>query len=143
MYESEKLIFEKLLSSFQILYTDHKFLRRSVTYANPSIDKRLWITSRKHFEYISKTSWKGVNKNSLTWWYVLQTSWRRLKDVLKTFSRRLEDVLKTSWRRFENVLRTSWRRLEDLLKTYGQDEYIGLDQDVLKTSWWRLLKTYE
>ena len=26
------------------------------------------------------------------------------------------------------------RRLEDVLKTYGQDEYIGLDQDVLKTS---------
>ena len=26
------------------------------------------------------------------------------------------------------------RRLEDVLKTYGQDEYIGLEQDVLKTS---------
>ena len=25
-------------------------------------------------------------------------------------------------------------RLENVLKTYGQDEYIGLDQDVLKTS---------
>ena len=43
-------------------------------------------------------------------------SWRRLEDVL---ARRLEDVLK---------------RLEDLLKTYSQDEYIGFDQDVLKTS---------
>ena len=28
----------------------------------------------------------------------------------------------------------SRKRLEDVLKTYGQDEYIGLNQDVLKTS---------
>ena len=66
----------------------------------------------------------------------------RLQNVLKMFSRRIcktswrrfEDVLKMSWRGLENVLKTSWRRLEDVLKTYGQDEYIGLDQDVLKTS---------
>ena len=58
-------------------------------------------------------------------------SWKHLEDI---FARGLEDVLKTSWRRLENVLKTSWRRLEDVLKTYGQDEYIGLDQDVLKTS---------
>ena len=58
------------------------------------------------------------------------------------FSRRLEDVLKTSWRfledlfarRLEDVLKRSWKRLEDVLKTYSQDEYTGLDQDVLKTS---------
>ena len=60
-----------------------------------------------------------------------------LQDVLKTSSKRFEDVLKMSWRHFsrrlEDVL-TFWRRLEDVLKTYGQDEYIGLDQDVLKTS---------
>ena len=76
---------------------------------------------------------------------VLKTSWRRLEEVLKTFWRRLEDVFKTSWRRLG---KTSWRRLgktsskrleaskrlEDVLKTYAQDEYIGLDQDVLKTS---------
>ena len=73
-------------------------------------------------------SQRRVNKNSLTWWYVLKTSWRCLEDV---FARRLEDVLKTSWRRLG---KTSWKRLEDVLKTYGQDEYIGLDQDVLKTS---------
>ena len=41
-------------------------------------------------------------------------SWKRLEDI---FARRLEDVLKMSWRHLENV------------KTYGQDEYIGLDQD--------------
>ena len=39
--------------------------------------------------------------------------------------------MKTSWR---YLCKTSWRCLEDVLKTYGQDEYIGLDQDVLKTS---------
>ena len=37
----------------------------------------------------------------------------------------------TSW---QDVLKTSWKRLEEVLKTYDQDEYIGLDQDVLKTS---------
>ena len=36
----------------------------------------------------------------------------------------------------------SWRHLEEVLKTYSQDEYIGLDQDVLKTSSRRLLKTW-
>ena len=66
------------------------------------------------------TSQRLVDKNSWTWWYVFKTSWRCLQDV---FARRLEDVLKTSW-----------RCLEDALKTYGQDEYIGLYQDVLKTS---------
>ena len=54
-------------------------------------------------------SQRRVNKNSLAWWYVLKTSWRCLEDVFA-------------------------RRLEDVLKTYSQDEYIGLDQDVLKTS---------
>ena len=43
-----------------------------------------------------------------------------------------------SWRCLEDFLA---RRLEDVLKTYGQNECIGLDQDVLKTSWRRLLKT--
>ena len=31
-------------------------------------------------------------------------------------------------------MKTSWKLLEDVLKTYGQDEYIHLDQDALKTS---------
>ena len=65
---------------------------------------------------------------------VLKMSWRHLDDVFKTSWRRLENALKRSWRRFEDVLKTSWKRLEDVLKTYSQDEYIGLDQDVLKTS---------
>ena len=66
---------------------------------------------------------------------VLKTSWRYLENA---FARRLEHVLKTSWRclehalagRLEDVWKTSWRRLED----YHQDDYIGLDQDILKTS---------
>ena len=72
----------------------------------------------------------------------------RLENVLKTS---LQDALKMSWRHFcktccwgrlckkswrclEDVLEMSSKRLEDVLKTYGQDEYIGLDQDVFKTS---------
>ena len=70
---------------------------------------------------------------------LLKMSWSRFEDVFKKSSRRLEDVwntflqdvLKTSWKRLEDVLA---RRLENVLKTYDQDEYIGLDQDVLKTS---------
>ena len=45
--------------------------------------------------------------------------------------RRLQDVLKTC---FQYVLKKSWNCLEDVLKTYDQDEYIGFDQDALKTS---------
>ena len=103
------------MSLLQILYNDHKFLR-SVTLANPSIDKRLWSTSQQSFEYISETSWKLVNKDSLTWWYVLNTPWRRLQNVLKTSWRCPEDVLKTSWRRMTKMsililIKTSSRRL--------------------------------
>ena len=54
-----------------------------------------------------------------------------LQDVFKTSSKRLEDVFA---RRLEYVLKTSLKRLKDVLKTYGQDEYIGRDQDILKTS---------
>ena len=60
----------------------------------------------------------------------LKTSW---KDVLNMSWRRLKDVLKKSWRCF---CKTSWRRLAKVLKTYGQGEYIGLDQDVL---WRRMI----
>ena len=77
---------------------------------------------------------RRVDKNSLTWWYVLKTSWRYL---CKTSWRSLEDV-------FQDVLKTSWKHLEYVLKTYGQDEYIGFDQDVLKASSevTRLRRTY-
>ena len=69
-----------------------------------------------------KTSWRHLWKTSLkmSWRCFSKTSWRRLENVL---ARRLEDILKT----FS-------KRLEDVLKACGQDENIGLDQDVLKTS---------
>ena len=73
---------------------------------------------------VLNTSPRRVNKNSLTWWYVLKislqdvlkTSWRCLEEV---FARRLEDVLKTSWRHLEDVwprrIYLSWpRRVEDV-----------------------------
>ena len=50
---------------------------------------------------------------------------------LETSSKRLEDVLKIFWRRF---CKTSWRRLENVLKTSWQD--------VWKTSWRRLEDVY-
>ena len=43
----------------------------------------------------------------------------------------MQDVLT---RCLEDVLKMSLERLEDVLKMYGQGEYIGFDQDVLKTS---------
>ena len=51
---------------------------------------------------------------------------------------RLENVLRVS---LQGVFKMSPRCLEDVLETYRQDEYIGLEQDVLKTPWRRLLKT--
>ena len=111
---------------FQILYTDHTFLR-SVSYANAAIDNRLWSTSQKGFEYIFKRSWKRAIKNSLSSWYVLKTSsthhykmsWRHFcktswKYLSKESWKCLEDVLEMSWRRLEDVFKTSW---QDVLKT--------------------------
>ena len=70
----------------------------------------------------------------------LRNDLNSLKDVLKLCYQEqfnliisLENVLKMSWRRLEDVLKTSWKRLEDVLKTYDQDEYVDLDEDVLKT----------
>ena len=81
---------------------------------------------------------RQVNKNSLTWWCVLKTSWRSLcKTSWRCLEDVFQDVLKTSW---QDVSKMSWRRLEDVLKTYGQNEYIGLDQEVLKPSWRRKAK---
>ena len=68
---------------------------------------------------------RRVNRNSLTWWYVLKTSWRYscktswrcLEDVFKTSWRGLEDVLKTFWRGLADVLKMPWRRLQNVLKT--------------------------
>ena len=83
-------------------------------------------------ENVLKTSLEDVLK--MFWRRFPKTSLKRFDDIL---ARHLEDVLKT-------FLKTSW---QDLLKTYGQDENIGLHQDVLKTSledvWlWRLYSSW-
>ena len=93
-------------------------------------------------ERVLKTSLQDVLKMSRRRLeHVFKTSWRRLEDVLKmflktswkgledVFARRLEDVLKTFWR---HLGKTSWRRL---LKTYEYSEYVRLDHDVfIKTN---------
>ena len=83
--------------------------------------------SWRHLEDVFDTSIRRLED-------ALKRSWRHLEDGLKTSSKSLKDVLKTSWNRLEDVLKMSWKRLEDVLKTYSQDKYIGLHQDVLKTS---------
>ena len=96
------------------------------------IPLKIIVFGKECFRNVLNASQRRVNKNSLTSWYVLKRSWRYLcktswkccEDVLKTF-------FKTSWRRFEDAFA---RRPEDVLKAYGQDEYTGLDQDLLKTS---------
>ena len=72
-------------------------------------------------------SWICVTYNTLTWYYVLKTSWRFLEVVFKMSWRRLEDVLKTI---LQDVLKTSWKRLQDILARHLEE--------VLKASWRRL-----
>ena len=118
-------------------------LNRSVTKTNPSVDNRLWSTPQKRFEYVSKTSWERVNKNSLTLLYVLKKSWWRLQNLLKTswrclediFARCLEDVLKTSWKRLEDILKMSWRRFCKASWRCFEDVLASSLEDVLKMSW--------
>ena len=98
--------------------------------------KRLEKIFERCLEDLLKTSSKRLDD-------VFKTSWRCFEDVLKTF---LKDVLNTSWRHFEDVLarllkdflKTTLKRLKDVLATYNQHDYIGLDQDFLKTSWRRM-----
>ena len=109
------------------------------------VENRLCSALQKRCEYFLKTSWKQVNKNSTTWWYVLKaswrdlckTSWRCLDNVLKTSSKLLEDVLKMLSRRF---CKRSWRRFKDILKTSWQD-VSERHVEVMKTSWRRMTKT--
>ena len=102
---------------------------------------------------------RSVNKNTLTWWYVLKTPWiylcktsvRRLEDVLKTSVRRLEDVLKTFledvwktfWRRLDDALKTSWKRLQNALKTsWSCLEDVWLRRILIKPSWRHLEEVF-
>ena len=101
----------------------------------------LLSTSQKRVEYVSKTSWRRVNENILTWWNVLKTSSKCFQDVY-VLPRSLEEVLKKfmfsqevlnmSQRSLQDVLETPWKCLEEVLKTYDQGDYIRFDEDVLK-----------
>ena len=106
----------------------------------------------KRSENVSKTSWKHVNKNRLSQWYVLnrslrhqcKTSWRSFEDVLKRLSKTSwKRLCKTSWRRMtkSNVLvliKTSWRCLEDVFWRRMSKVNIFV---LMMTSWRRFLKT--
>ena len=88
------------------------------------IPLQIIVFGKERLRNVLNASQRRVNKNSLTWWYILKTSWRCLEDVLKMSSKRLEDVLKTY---LQDVLKTCWKRLEDVLARRLED--------VLKTSW--------
>ena len=85
--------------------------------------------------------------------YVLETFWKRLKDILKTcyqeqinsmirlekvLKTSLQDVLKMSWRRLQNVLKTSWRCLEDVFARRFEDVLKMPSKRLSKMSWRRL-----
>ena len=80
------------------------------------ISLQIIVFGKERLRNLLNASQRRVNKNSLTWWYVLKMSWRRLEDVLKTSWRRLEDVWLT------RIYSSSSRRLEDVLKTSFEDE---------------------
>ena len=72
-------------------------------------------------------SWRHLENVLTGIVYLDDAFWKGLEDI---FARCLEDVLKTF---LQDILKTFRRCLEDVLKTYDQDDYIGLDQDALKT----------
>ena len=93
-------------------------------------------------------SQKCVNKNSLTWWYVLKTSWRHLsktfwrclEHVLKKSSKRFEDVSKMSWRRFEDDLKTSWRVFKSLEEVWPRQIYLSWSRRLEGVFWRHMSK---
>ena len=80
--------------------------------------------------------------------FLRRTSWKLVEDMLTRLLFFESYVLKTSWGRLKDVLKISWtslenafaRRLESVLKMNilvhekYREEYICLDQEVLKTS---------
>ena len=116
------------------------------------IPLQITVFGKERLRNVLNASQRRVNKNTLTWWYVLKmswrylckTSWRCLEDVFKTSWRRLEDVLKTSWRRMAKtnilvMIKTSWRRLhqdECLLGYYNMFYY------KIYKIWWFTFKVY-
>ena len=66
----------------------------------------------------------------LSWPYAFKTSSRRFQGVFKTFSRHPQDIFP---RRLQDVFKTSWRRLE---KTYSWHKYVWYSFWKGKRSWW-------
>ena len=56
---------------------------------------------------------------------------------MKAFLRRLDDVLKLSWRRLQNVLKTSW---QDVLKTFWRRIYWSWPRRLEYALWRRKVK---
>ena len=80
------------------------------------------------------TFWTRANKNNLTWWCVLKTSWRHLcRRVEDVFARHLENFLKMS---SEDVwLRRIFHLDRDILKRSSEDKDERHLQDVfIKTN---------
>ena len=82
-----------------------------------------------YLQGVLKMDWRCLEK------VFARHSWTRFEDILEILATWLEDVLQTSWRRLENYLNTLFQHF---MKAYDPDEYIGLDQDFLKTSWRRM-----
>ena len=136
-----------------LLFTDSLLTETAICFQIPDFNKSICIIS--HDKKCSKKQfWKflyielvhslnlsvGVRLRSVSWklvgdmltklifleWFVLNTSWRCLKDVLTRpvylsgywrylediFARRLDNVLKTCWWR---LCKMSWRHLQDAL----------------------------
>ena len=110
------------------------------------LDNMPWKPLEGIFANVLRSSWRRFQNTLNIFWKCLQVVFaRHLEDYL---ARRLEEVLKRLKNVFkvflQDVLKMSRKkRLEDVLETYDQDKYIGLDQEVLKTSWRRLLNMYE
>ena len=71
---------------------------------------------------VLNTSRRGVNKNSLTWRYVLKTSWRRMAKT------NILVLTKTPWRRNAKA------SIFVLIKMFSEDGDVRHLQEVFKTS---------
>ena len=71
---------------------------------------------------VLNTSRRRVNKNSLTWWYVLKTSWRRMAKT------NVLVLTKTPWRHNAKA------SIFVLIKMFSEDRDVRHLQEVFKTS---------
>ena len=86
-----------------------------------------YVSKTSWTESISKFSWRRVSSNSLTYWYVLRTSWNVLKTNNSSWLRCLGNFLKTSsegvWLKW---IYSPWSR-RHLLKSKTQDVFIKMN----------------